>query len=353
MMQHTVETEACGPLNVYVQGDLNQRDKKAVFLTVHDLGCNHSSFHDFVEHPSMVDVKGRSIFIHVDIPGQEDNAADLKDNFKFPTMQQLGECLVTVLDRFQIKFVIGLGEGAGANILARFGMAHSSRCLGLVLIHCTSTTAGIMETVRDKFINWKLGVVGHNPSAEQYLVFHRFGAQGMFEAVDNAENKERAIDEFRQKLSKNINPKNLKMFVNAFLSRTDIATNLKTKLKVDTLLVCGSRASHLHTVDTMFSVCDRQKTQLIKIDDVGDVLNESPEKMAHYLLLFVQSQGMMSSVSSPILVRSPSQEDAGNVGTPPVFQRRLSMEEQDRPNIQRLLSKDQSVPEITEGGEKE
>jgi len=85
--KHLVPTERCGPLSIYIQGDLSQQDKRAVFLTVHDLGCNHTSFHDFVEHPCMGEIKERSIFIHVDVPGQEDNAAELTDDFQFPTMQ--------------------------------------------------------------------------------------------------------------------------------------------------------------------------------------------------------------------------------------------------------------------------
>jgi protein NDRG1 len=36
-----------------------------------------SSFHDFVNHPCMCEIKERSVFIHVDVPGQEDNAPDL------------------------------------------------------------------------------------------------------------------------------------------------------------------------------------------------------------------------------------------------------------------------------------
>jgi len=65
-------------------------------------------------------------------------------------MQMLGEDLVTVLDFLHIKYVIGLGEGAGANILLRFGMAHPSRCLGLVLINVTAGKTGVMEYFKDK-----------------------------------------------------------------------------------------------------------------------------------------------------------------------------------------------------------
>ena len=38
-----------------------------------------ADFCKFVEHPSMADVKERSVFIHVDLPGQEDHAVDLPD----------------------------------------------------------------------------------------------------------------------------------------------------------------------------------------------------------------------------------------------------------------------------------
>ena len=41
--------------------------------------------------------------------------------------QFLGEDLVTVLDQLRIKYVIALGDGAGANIVARFAMMHAQR----------------------------------------------------------------------------------------------------------------------------------------------------------------------------------------------------------------------------------
>ena len=39
---------------------------------------------------------------------------------RYPSMQELGEALVGVLDSLNIEYVVGLGEGAGANILARW-----------------------------------------------------------------------------------------------------------------------------------------------------------------------------------------------------------------------------------------
>ena len=63
----------------------------------------------------------RSTFLHVVLPGQEEGADDLDlgEGAKYPSMQDLGEDLDSVLDQLDIQFVVGLGEGAGANILAR------------------------------------------------------------------------------------------------------------------------------------------------------------------------------------------------------------------------------------------
>ena len=54
------------------------------------------------------------------LPGQEAGAEDLEEGVKYPSMQELGEDLVSVLDQLGLEWVVGLGEGAGANILARF-----------------------------------------------------------------------------------------------------------------------------------------------------------------------------------------------------------------------------------------
>ena len=60
-----------------------------------------------------------SVFVHVVLPGQEPGAQSLDETFKFPTMREVGEDLSCVLDHLNIPLVTGLGEGAGANILAR------------------------------------------------------------------------------------------------------------------------------------------------------------------------------------------------------------------------------------------
>jgi hypothetical protein len=78
--RYVINTDRSGEIHAVVQGDLSQQEKRAVFMTVHDLGCNHSSFQEFVNSPCMTEIKERSCFIHIDVPGHADNAATLPES---------------------------------------------------------------------------------------------------------------------------------------------------------------------------------------------------------------------------------------------------------------------------------
>jgi hypothetical protein len=73
----------------------------------------------------------RAVFIHVAIPGQEPGPSDLANEFKFPKMKELGLNLVSILDNLMVSGVVGLGNGARANIITRYG---ASPCLDCYLI---------------------------------------------------------------------------------------------------------------------------------------------------------------------------------------------------------------------------
>jgi len=207
--------------------------------------------------------------------------------------------------------------------------------LGLILVNVTAGKTGVMEYFKDKFINWKLGEVGHNPTTEQYLVFHKFGHQLKDEEL--LKDREKTIQDFKAKLRSAINTKNLKLYVNAFLNRKDISGLLEKNLKIDTLLLAGTKGSYGTTVQHLHAQMDKQKTQLLKIDDVGDVINEAPEKTAQSILLFCKGQGLLTSVTMPGVERQRT-FSGGADDTPDKLnrQRTMSMEEYDKPNIRRL-----------------
>lgn len=98
-----VSTASCGTLKVFIQGNLEEKQGKTIFMTVHDIGTNRKkklfliffllpshkksifftdkSWFPFIGHTSMTEVRLRSIFLHVCIPGQEDQAETLPSEY--------------------------------------------------------------------------------------------------------------------------------------------------------------------------------------------------------------------------------------------------------------------------------
>lgn len=320
-----------GRFKVFIQGDL--KTTQFIILTVHDLGCNHSMWNDFLGHHAMEEIMRRASFIHVDVPGQEDEAKDLPPDYTFPSMQSLGEDLVCILDQLDVRSVICLGEGAGANVVARFAMAQPDRVMGVCLIHCVGTTAGFMESMKDKLIEWKLEQIGMNPSAETYLCLHRFGSMSNeFEKAQNKEQLQRVIENFQKSLRSRVNPHNLRLYVHSYMKRTNIADNIG-KVRCPILVVTGSKSSFIDSVHTLFNrmrAClDKQKVDYLEVDGVANVLEERPERFAESFLYFLQGLGLVGGVPMPRVQRSASIE--GGQGTPPGRTRSMSMEEADLP----------------------
>ncbi|CAD5118212.1 DgyrCDS6935 [Dimorphilus gyrociliatus] len=328
MEQKTIKCGDVGEINVYVQGNRSSNEK--VIFTVHDLGCNYLQYDDFINHERMQPIRDRTVWVHVAVPGQETDASDLPSTYSFPTMQKLGESLIHILDELKIKEVLCFGEGAGANILARFACKHSDRVMGVVLLHCTGTTAGLMESLKDKVINWKLEHIGMNPTAEQYLVLHRFGSSSSkFNTAENAEQLKQVIANFQEELRQHVNPKNLKKFVEAFLKRTSIADKI-THLKCPMLLVTGQKSVFSGTTNSLAQTVSRHASvkdlvNFIEVKRVANVLEEAPEKMAESFQYFIQGLGWASGVPMP--------------SNPPITRNRsMSMEEYDLPLRMRSTS---------------
>jgi len=288
--------------NVYIQGNMEDRHGKTVILTVHDIGSNHKSFIRFVNHPSMSDVKQKAIFLHVCIPGQEDNAPDFTG--EFPTLAQLGEDLVCILDHFDVRTCIAFGEGAGANVICRFALQWPNRIMGIILVHCTSTTAGVIEYFKDMLVNLRLESGVMTNGAWDYLIAHKFGS------ADKKE-KQQYVDE----LKNTINAKNLSKYLYSFSKRTDFSTLIGAKLNnMDALLVTGAKAPHLQSIYNTHKNMNKKKTTLLVVDNVCDVMSEAPENLARSLILLCKGCGVLSGVSIPGMERqrtlSSSMEEA-------------------------------------------
>lgn len=107
-------------------------------------------FDKFINCPQMAGIRSRVIWLNVTLPGQEPDAETLNIK-KYPSLEELGEELVCVLDHFHIPQVVCVGDGVGANISSYFAIKNPSRCLGVVILEPISSSASVFESLRHKF----------------------------------------------------------------------------------------------------------------------------------------------------------------------------------------------------------
>jgi len=255
-----------------------------VFLTVHHVGRSFMSFVNFCLHEAMKEVRSRALFLHVAIPGQEPGASDLPHDFKFPTCQELGLNLVSILDQMRIPRVVGLGDGAGANIITRFGICHPTRVHGIVTVNNTATAPlgqGFMEKFKERIAALKKE--GHST----------------------------------------VNEKNVSKFADTFKKRTDILPLLNKRINFDVLLITGMKSPLMQDTEVIHKEMTPGISSIIKFEDVSQPIAEVPEKLAEAILLFCQGVGLL-----PTAGRRPSQDLSRKNS--------MSMQEYDQPNIRRF-----------------
>ncbi|XP_033102840.1 uncharacterized protein ZK1073.1-like isoform X2 [Anneissia japonica] len=313
-----VWTEKWGAFHCYIQGD--KEKQKMVCLTFHDIGLNHSSYVKLISQPVAHGLATKMCFVHINAPGQQDNAEPLKDGYVYPTMQQLADEVPYLLEQlgFQDKHTfVGLGEGAGSNVLLRFAIAHPERVQALVLLECTATSASFTEWGHEKVAAWNMDK-GMNPKVENYILWHHLG--------NHSKDKLDVVQEYHENLYKRINSRNLHLFIDSFINRNNIIDKLDG-LKLPMLLVTGSRSPHLKDVDKMWShVHDKRLSNLLKAEDVaGDIKEEDPRKLIESMTYFLQGLGLISSLPLTRLGHSAS------LGETSKEHRGLSMSDMDKP----------------------
>jgi len=270
LKHHVMDLEACGPVSVYLQGDEKKLKDGVVFLTVHDVGATYQSWLDFTTHSCMEDASSRAVFLHVVVPGQEPGAPDLAN---FPRMAELGVALVTILDHLRVPRVVGLGDGAGANIITRFGMMHPSRCHGILTINNTASASSgrFMDRMKEK------------------------------------------MNAFKQKnKDSQLNERNVSKFAEAYKQRTEILTELNKKIKIDVLLIAGMKSKYVGDTEAIHREMTPGLCSMIKIEEVVEPMSETPGKVAEAVLLFCQGMCLLPTVEATRARRLSRQESLGS-----------------------------------------
>jgi pimeloyl-ACP methyl ester carboxylesterase len=271
---------------------------KPVIITYHDIGLNHvSNFQAFFNYIDIKLLLQSFCVFHINAPGMEDNAPQLPDNFNYPTLDQLAEQIANVCKFYSIKSFIGLGVGAGANILSRFALHNPDSVDGLFLINPTSTQSTWTEWLYQKLNVYYLGSFNNNgannmssfpQSTQDYLMWHHFGK------VTDERNRD-LIEIYRNYFTgKTINARNLALFIDSYIKRTDLGIvrgDKERNFKCSILVLCGAFSPHVEDTITMNSRLDPTNSTWMKLSDCGMVLEEQPAKVSEAFRLFLQGLG--------------------------------------------------------------
>lgn len=288
-----------GAVLVAVQGN---RAKPAI-LTYHDLGLNYvASFQAFFNYSDMRMLLENFSVYHVNAPGQEEGAQPLPDDYEYPTMDELANQLNFVLGHFGLNSVIGLGVGAGGNILARFALNHPNKVEALCLINVVSTQAGWIEWGYQKINARYLKSKGMTQGVLDYLMWHHFGR-------GTEERNHDLVQVYRNYFERYISPGNLALFIDSYVRRSDLnMARSGATLSMPVLNISGALSPHMEETVTLNSRLDPSNSSWMKISDCGMVLEEQPNKVSEALRLFLQGLGYAIQVGRKKLTSSVSVE---------------------------------------------
>uniref|UniRef100_A0AAR2KX30 Protein NDRG2 n=1 Tax=Pygocentrus nattereri TaxID=42514 RepID=A0AAR2KX30_PYGNA len=293
--EHDVETPH-GVLHVTLRG--MPKGNRPVILTYHDIGLNHKScFNTLFNFEDMQEITQHFAVVHVDAPGQQENAPPFPSGYQYPTMDELAEMLPSVITQLKINSVIGIGVGAGAYILSRLALNQPDLVEGLVLINVDPCAKGWMDWAASKLSGWTSNLV-------DIVMGHHFSTDEL------GENQE-IIQTYRLHIAQDINQDNLALFWNSYnryairsASYIDYGDSKVDECPV--LLIVGDTSPAVEAVvsddaETRDVECNSRlnptKTTLLKMADCGGLPQVvQPGKLAEAFKYFVQGMGYIPHV---------------------------------------------------------
>ncbi|XP_073883257.1 protein NDRG4 isoform X14 [Macaca fascicularis] len=280
--EHDIETPY-GLLHVVIRG--SPKGNRPAILTYHDVGLNHKlCFNTFFNFEDMQEITKHFVVCHVDAPGQQVGASQFPQGYQFPSMEQLAAMLPSVVQHFGFKYVIGIGVGAGAYVLAKFALIFPDLVEGLVLVNIDPNGKG--------WIDWAATKLSSLTSTlPDTVLSHLFSQE---ELVNNTE----LVQSYRQQIGNVVNQANLQLFWNMYNSRRDLdinrpgtVLNAKT-LRCPVMLVVGDNAPAEDGVVECNSKLDPTITTFLKMADSGGLPQVTqPGKLTEAFKYFLQGMG--------------------------------------------------------------
>ncbi|KAL0338976.1 UNVERIFIED_CONTAM: protein NDL1 [Sesamum angustifolium] len=229
--EHIVRT-ASGSVSVIVYGD---RDKPAL-ITYPDLALNHvSCFQGLFFCPDAAALLLHNFCVyHISPPGHELGAAAISDDHPVPSVDDLADQILEVLNKFRLGAVMCMGAMAGAYILTLFAMKYRERVLGLILVSPLCKAPSWKEWLCNKVMSNLLYYYGMCGLLKECLLYRYFSK----EVRGGVDIPESDIVEACRRLLDERQSTNVLRFLEAIERRPDITKGLKT-LKRRTLIFVG------------------------------------------------------------------------------------------------------------------
>nr|XP_041574488.1 protein NDRG4 isoform X1 [Taeniopygia guttata] len=274
--EHDIETPY-GLLHVVIRG--SPKGNRPAILTYHDVGLNHKlCFNTFFNYEDMQEITKHFVVCHVDAPGQQAGASQFPQGYQYPSMDQLAAMLPSVVQHFGFKYVIGIGVGAGAYVLAKFALIFPDLVEGLVLMNIDPNGKG--------WIDWAAAKLsGLTSTLPDIVLSHLFSQE---ELMNNTE----LVQSYRQQIGSVVNQFNLQLFLNMYNGRRDLdinrpgtVPNAKT-LRCPVMLVVGDNAPAEEGVVECNSKLDPTNTTFLKVGLVarGSRVVPAAYEVPRYLL---------------------------------------------------------------------
>ncbi|KAL0337309.1 UNVERIFIED_CONTAM: protein NDL1 [Sesamum calycinum] len=282
--EHIVQT-ASGSVSVIVYGD---PDKPAL-VTYPDLALNHMScFQGLFFCPEAAALLLHNFCVyHISPPGHELGAAAICANDPVPSVNDLADQILEVLNYFRLGAVMCMGVTAGAYILTLFATKFRERVLGLILVSPLCKAPSWTEWLRNKVMS-NLLYYGMCGLLKDFLLFRYFSK----EVCGDAEVPESDIVQACRRLLDERQSTNVLRFLQAINRRHDITDGLKT-LRCRTLIFVGDDSPFHSEALHMAAKMERRYSALVEVQACGSmVTEEQPHAMLVPLEYFFMGYGL-------------------------------------------------------------
>ena len=185
-----------------------------------------------------------------------------------------------IRSKLGIERFIGLGVGAGCNVLTYYSMNYSHRLRGMILINGLSSGASWREWIFDKLLT------GMGPQS-QFLLDSLKGSllTRYFPMRVSKETSEFFLDEFEK-----IDSQSAIKYFRGFIRRQQFTEYQLSKIKTKTLILCGEWSRVKDETLSFQRIMPKRNTTFVLLSDTGFLLTETvPQKLCSSIDLFTQS----------------------------------------------------------------